>query len=68
MRQELGTLFGGGCIASTVALRIVMCEEKGTHCRWNNWTTLFLGDINTGPSPAGWGGFKFESCQIRTLE
>jgi hypothetical protein len=75
MGQELGTPFGGGCNASTVALRVVISEEKGTQCRGYNWATLFLGDINTGPSPSGWGSLKFEtvrycheSCWIRALE
>jgi hypothetical protein len=32
---------------STVALRVVGGDEKGTQCLGYNWSTLFLRDINT---------------------
>jgi hypothetical protein len=40
-----------------------------------NWATLFLGDINGGPDPPGWGNLEsetvkcgHESCGTRTRE
>jgi hypothetical protein len=35
-------------ITSTLTLRVVKCDGKGTQCRGYNWATLFLGDIRTG--------------------
>jgi hypothetical protein len=37
---------------STVALRVVRGNEKGTQCWGYNWATVFLGDINTGTWPS----------------
>jgi hypothetical protein len=44
----------------TVALQAVGGEEKGI---------LFLGDINTGPGPPGWGSLESETvkCGYGTL-
>jgi hypothetical protein len=37
-----------GYNTSTVALRVIEGDEKGTRCLGVNWATLSLGDINTG--------------------
>jgi hypothetical protein len=34
-----------GYNTSTVALRIVRDDKKGTQCRGYNWATLLLGDL-----------------------
>jgi hypothetical protein len=34
-----------GLNTSTVALRVVGGDEKGTQCLGYNWATLFLGDL-----------------------
>jgi hypothetical protein len=52
-----------GSNISTVALRVVGGDEKGTQCLGYNWATLFLGDINTGTWPSGWG-----SLESRTIK
>jgi hypothetical protein len=44
-----------GSNSSTVALRIVGGDEKGTQCLGYNWATLFLGDINRGTWPSRLG-------------
>jgi hypothetical protein len=33
---------------STVALRVLAGDERGTQCLAYNWATLLLGDLNTG--------------------
>jgi hypothetical protein len=35
-----------GSNTSTVALRVIGGDEKGTQCLGDNWATLFLRDIN----------------------
>jgi hypothetical protein len=40
-----------GSNTSTVALRVVGGDEKGTHCVGYNWATLFLGNVNKGTWP-----------------
>jgi hypothetical protein len=40
-----------GSNTSTVALRFMGGDEKGTLCRGCNWANLFLGDINMGTWP-----------------
>jgi hypothetical protein len=37
-----------GSNTSTITLRVVGGDEKGTQCLGYNWDTLFLGDINIG--------------------
>jgi hypothetical protein len=41
-----------GSNTSTVALRVVGGNEKGTQCLGDNWTTLFLEVINTVTWPS----------------
>jgi hypothetical protein len=60
-------------IASTVALRIVKGDGKGTQCRGYNWATLLLEYINTGTWAPVWGSLEsdtvkygHESCVVRT--
>jgi hypothetical protein len=44
-----------GYSTSTIALRIVRGDVKGTQCPVYNWATLFLGDISTGTLPSRLG-------------
>jgi hypothetical protein len=45
-------LVEAGSNTSTVALRVVGGDEKGTQCLGYNWAALFLGDINKGTWPS----------------
>jgi hypothetical protein len=45
----------------TVALWVVGGDEKGTQCLGYNRATLFLGDINAGTWPPGWGSLECET-------
>jgi hypothetical protein len=44
-----------GSNTSTVALRVVGGDEKGTSAWGYNSATVLLGDINTGPGTPDWG-------------
>jgi hypothetical protein len=50
-------------ITSTVALRVVKGDGKGTQCLGENLATLFLGDINTGTWPPGCGSLESETVK-----
>jgi hypothetical protein len=52
-----------GSNTSTIDLRVVGGDEKGTQCLGYDWATLFLRHINTGPGPPGW-----ESLESETLK
>jgi hypothetical protein len=57
-----------GSNTSTVALRVVGGDEKGTQWKpsaWGyNWVTLFLGDINTGTWPSRLGESRIWDSKI----
>jgi hypothetical protein len=60
-------------IISTVALRVVKGDGKEPSTKGSKWTTLFLGDINTGSWAPGWKSLEsetvkcgHESCGTRT--
>jgi ribosomal protein S5 len=44
-----------GSSTSTAALRVVGGNEKGTQGLGDNWTTFFLGDVETGTLPSRMG-------------
>jgi hypothetical protein len=44
-----------GSNTSTVVLRVVWGDEKGTQCPGYSWATLFPGDVNTGTWPSRLG-------------
>jgi hypothetical protein len=52
-----------GSNTSTVALRVVGGDEKGTRAWGYNWATMFLGDFIRGPDPPGWGSLEFETVK-----
>jgi hypothetical protein len=50
-------------ITSTLALRVVKANGKGTHLRGYNWATISLGDIYTGTWAPGWGSLESETVK-----
>jgi hypothetical protein len=59
-RRSNGPPVEAGSNTSTVALRVVGGDEKGTQCLGYNWTTQFLGIQIRGPGPPGWGSLESE--------
>jgi hypothetical protein len=64
-----------GSHTTTVALRVVKGDGKGTQCLGYGWDTLFLRDINTETWPSWLGCLEsesvkcgHESCGTRTWE
>jgi hypothetical protein len=55
---------GGGVETSTVTLRVVGGDKKGTQCLGYNRSTLFLGDINTGIWPSRLGESRISDNKI----
>jgi hypothetical protein len=51
-QDQLAPRVQAGSNTSTVALRVVGRDEKGTQCLGYNWATLFLEDINMGTWPS----------------
>jgi hypothetical protein len=52
-----------GWITSTVTVRDIGGDEKGTQCLGYNWATLFLGYINTGTRSSRLGSLEFEAVK-----
>jgi hypothetical protein len=53
-----------GSNTSTVALRVMGGEKRGTQCWGYNWTTLFLWDINTATWPSRLGESRIWDSKI----
>jgi hypothetical protein len=53
-----------GSNTSTVALRVVGGDKKGTHYLEYNGAMLFLGDINTGTWPSRLGDSRISDSKM----